>query len=143
MPPRSAPPDLFAREAFEAFVLALPAATLVRQWGDASVGKVGGRIFAILGGAGGAAGLSFKCSGLAFQLLPELTGVRPAPYLARAGWVAVAPRSELAPAELAAYVTEAHRLVAARLPRRLQRELGLEHLCGTVTGPGAAEPGPG
>jgi len=66
--------------AFEAFVLALPAATLVRQWGDSSVGKVGGKIFAIFGDAAGDGALSFKCSDLAFQMLPELEGIRPAPY---------------------------------------------------------------
>lgn len=119
-------PNLFERDAFEAFVLALPAATLVRQWGDASVGKVGGRIFAIFGGGvSGPAAVSFKCSDLAFEMLPELAGVRPAPYLARAKWVAVAERSALTPADVAAYIAEAHRLIAARLPRRLRRELDL------------------
>ena len=38
------------RDGFEAFVLALPAVTLVHQWGDASVAKVGGKIFALLSG---------------------------------------------------------------------------------------------
>jgi len=118
-------PDLFERAAFEAFVLALPAATLVRQWGDSSVGKVGGKIFAIFGDAAGDAGLSFKCSDLAFQMLPELVGIRPAPYLARAKWVAVEQGCALTGAELAAYVTEAHRLVASKLTWRLQAELGL------------------
>jgi predicted DNA-binding protein (MmcQ/YjbR family) len=121
-------PDLFVRAAFEAFVLALPAASLVRQWGDASVGKVGGKIFALFGdgGAGHPATISFKCSDLAFDLLPELAGIRPAPYLARAKWVAVGKGSALGDAEVAAYVTEAHRLVAARLPKRLQVTLGLD-----------------
>ncbi|MDR3471646.1 MAG: MmcQ/YjbR family DNA-binding protein [Devosia sp.] len=120
-------PDLFEREAFEAFVLRLPATALVHQWGDTAVGKVGGKIFALHGGgvAGDPAALSFKCSDLAFEMLPELLGVRPAPYLARAKWVAVAEGSALSRAELVAYVTEAHRLVAARLPRRLRAELGL------------------
>jgi predicted DNA-binding protein (MmcQ/YjbR family) len=100
------------------------------------LGKVGGKIFAILGAdaAEGAGSLSFKCSDLSFQLLSELAGVRPAPYLARAGWVAVGRGSALRPAELAAYVAEAHRHVAARLPRRLRAELGLEGM-GAEHGP--------
>ncbi|MEO8882313.1 MAG: MmcQ/YjbR family DNA-binding protein [Devosia sp.] len=118
-------PNLFERAAFEAFVLTLPAATLVRQWGDSSVGKVGGKIFAVFGDAAGGAGLSFKCSDLAFAMLPELQGIRPAPYLARAKWVAVEAGCELSGAELTAYVREAHRLVSAKLTRRLQAELGL------------------
>ncbi len=123
-------PNLFRRPGFEAFVLALPATTLVRQWGDASVAKVGGRIYAILaGGVGGEpAGLSFKCSDLAFEMLPEVDGVRPAPYLARAKWVAVGEGAALSGREIAAYVTEAHRLIALRLPRRLRAELGLDGL---------------
>jgi hypothetical protein len=44
---RAGAANLFEREGFEAFVRALPATSLVRQWGDASVGKVGGKIFAI------------------------------------------------------------------------------------------------
>jgi len=121
-------PDLLDREAFEAFVLALPAAVLVHQWGDASVAKVGGKIFAVLGGAvgGEGGGLSFKCADLAFEMLPELKGVAPAPYLARAKWVAVAPGSDLSAAEIVAYVTEAHRIVAGKLTRRIRAELGLE-----------------
>jgi predicted DNA-binding protein (MmcQ/YjbR family) len=118
-------PSLFDRSVFEAFVLALPAATLVHQWGNSSVGKVGGKIFAVFGDAAGGAGLSFKCSDMAFEMLPELEGIRPAPYLARAKWVAVEAGCALTGAELAAYVTEAHRLVASKLTRRLQAELGL------------------
>ncbi len=128
--PAGATPTLFERAGFEAFVLGLPAATLVRQWGDASVGKVGGKIFAIFGGgiSGDAAVLSFKCSELAFDMLPELPGIRPAPYLARAKWVAVAAGAPLSAAEIAAYVREAHRLVAARLTRKARAALGLEAL---------------
>jgi predicted DNA-binding protein (MmcQ/YjbR family) len=120
-------PNLFERRAFEAFVLGLPAATVVHQWGDAAVAKVGGKIFALHGGgaAGDPAALSFKCSDMAFEMLPELAGVRPAPYLARAKWVAVAEDSALSLGEVAAYIAEAHRLVAARLPRRVRAELGL------------------
>lgn len=121
---------LMDRTGFEAFALSLPGATLVRQWGDASVAKVGGRIFAILSGWGADAGpgLSFKCSELAFAMLPELGNVRPAPYLARAQWVQVLPGSPLTPDDLRAYVREAHRLVASRLTHKRRAELGLDAL---------------
>ena len=122
--------DLLHRAGFEAFVLSLPGVTLVHQWGDASVAKIGGKIFALLSGWGtdGAAGLSFKCSDLAFAMLPELAQVRPAPYLARARWVQVLPGAPLTQDELQAYVREAHRLVAARLPKRLRETLALDAL---------------
>jgi predicted DNA-binding protein (MmcQ/YjbR family) len=122
-------PDLFSRAGFERFAGGLPAAEIVRQWGDASVARVGGKIFALLSGADSEApGLSFKCSDLAFRLLPELEGVRPAPYLARAKWVHVAKQSGLPGDALASYVAEAHRLIAGRLTRKAQAELGLTRL---------------
>lgn len=119
--------NLFERATFEAFVLALPAATLVYQWGDAAVAKVGGKIFAIQGGGvSGPAALSFKCSDLAFEMLPGLDGIRPAPYLARAKWVAVEAGSALGDDEVAGYLREAHRLVSLKLPRRVREQLGLQ-----------------
>ena len=119
--------NLFERAGFEAFILALPATTLVHQWGDASVGKVGGKIFALFGAGvtGSPAAISFKCSDMAFEMLPELEGIGPAPYLARAKWVVVEAGSPLSRAEVAGYVREAHRLVASKLTRRMKSELGL------------------
>ena len=111
------------RPAFEAFVLSLPGATLVRQWRDDSVAKVGGKIFCLLDRDPGE--VWFKASDLSFDLLTELPGIRPAPYFARARWVAVSAQSPLREEELEAYLREAHRLVASRLSRRLKLELGL------------------
>ena len=129
--------DLLTRAGFEAYALGLPGATLVHQWGDASVAKVGGKIFALLSGWGtdGATGLSFKCSDMAFALLPDLDQVRPAPYLARAKWVQVLPGAPLTPDELRAYIAEAHRLVGSRLTRRVRTELGLD---GWAPAPGSS-----
>ncbi|MDJ1157575.1 MmcQ/YjbR family DNA-binding protein [Chelatococcus sp. SYSU_G07232] len=111
---------------FDATCGALPAATLTIQWGDAHVWKVGGKMFAIgRVEKEGPASVSFKASEMAFRLLPETTaGIGPAPYLARAGWLRAAPGA-LPPEALAAYLAEAHRLVAGGLPRRLRHELGL------------------
>jgi predicted DNA-binding protein (MmcQ/YjbR family) len=118
---------LFERGGFEAFVTALPATSVVRQWGDASVGKVGEKIFATFND-GTPPSVSFKCSEHSFELLTGLMGVQPAPYLARAKWVAVAADSALSPKEVAGYVTEAHRLVAAKLTRKARAELGLAEI---------------
>lgn len=118
---------MLLRPDFEAFVLALPGTTLVRQWGDASVAKVGGKIFALLSGwqTSGPLALSFKCSELSFAMLPELAEVRPAPYLARAHWVQVGAGAPLSDEELGRYVREAYRLVAAKLTRKVRMDLGL------------------
>lgn len=119
--------DLLTRPGFEAYALSLPAVTIVHQWGDASVAKVGGKIFALLSGwlTNGEPGLSFKCSDMAFEMLPELEHIRPTPYLALAKWVQVTPGAPLTDTELRAYVAEAHRLVVLRLTRKARAELGL------------------
>jgi predicted DNA-binding protein (MmcQ/YjbR family) len=115
-------PPIMHRAAFEAFVLGLPKATLVRQWRDDSVGKIGGKVFALLDRDPGEIWL--KVSPMAYELLTELDGIRPAPYFARAGWVAISAASPLTEDEIKAYITEAHRLVALRLTRKARAELG-------------------
>ena len=124
-------PDIMRRAPFEAFVLGLPATTLVRQWRDDSVAKVGGRIFALLDKDPGEIWL--KVSDMAYSVMTELDGIRPAPYFARAGWVAISAESPLTEIELKAYLTRAHALVASRLSRKRQRELGLETIIAAQT----------
>jgi predicted DNA-binding protein (MmcQ/YjbR family) len=111
------------REAFEAFVLTLPAATLVRQWRDDSVAKVGGKIFCLLDRDPGEVWL--KVSPMSYDLLIELPGIRPAPYFARASWVAISGDSDLSDADVRAYLAEAHRLIAGKLSKKVRNELGL------------------
>ena len=115
-------PPIMHRAAFEAFVLSLPKTTLVRQWRDDSVGKIGGKVFALLDRDPGEIWL--KVSPMAYELLTELDGIRPAPYFARAGWVAISAASPLTEDEIKAYITEALRLVALRLTRKARAELG-------------------
>jgi len=112
------------RPGFESFVLTLPKATLVRQWRDDSVAKVGDKIFALLDRDPGEVWL--KVSDMAFELLGELEGVRPAPYFARAGWLAISVASPLSGDEVEAYIREAHRIVAGKLTRKVRAELGLD-----------------
>lgn len=111
------------RPQFEAFVLTLKGATLVHQWRDDSVAKVGGKIFCLLDRDPGEIWL--KVSDMAYDLMTEMAGIRPAPYFARAGWVAISHESDLTEDDLRAYITEAHRLVAGRLSRKQRDELGL------------------
>ena len=114
-------------EAFEAHCLSLPAVTLTIQWGGTSVFKVGGRIFAMANGLveRRASGFMFKVSDMAYELMIEAGIARPAPYLARAKWVQLVDNDALPDAELAAYLDQAHALIAAKLTRAARRELGL------------------
>ena len=116
-------PAIMTRPGFEAFILTLPKAALVRQWRDDSVAKVGGKVFALLDRDPGEVWL--KVSDMAYELLTELEGVRPAPYFARAGWVAISVNSPLRGDEVEAYLREAHRIVAGKLTRKVRAELGL------------------
>lgn len=111
----------------ETFLLSLPHATLSIQWGSDRVFKVGGKMFAVIGvhDDKSSHGMSFKTSDESFRILTELPGIKSAPYLARASWVWLDKPTRLSAKELRAYLTRAHALVAAKLPKKTQRELGL------------------
>lgn len=100
--------------------LALPGAEEVVQWGGIHVFKAGGRMFATISPEGGALRhVAFKASPESFHLLPATGRFVPAPYLARAQWVATDDLAALTDAEWRGYLERAWRLVVARLPRQL------------------------
>lgn len=72
---------------FNAFCRALPATTYVVQWGRSHVWKVGGKVFVIASDT--TATFSFKVSDIAYEILKDQPGLRPAPYLASRGlkWI--------------------------------------------------------
>jgi predicted DNA-binding protein (MmcQ/YjbR family) len=76
-------------EGFNAFCRALPATTYVVQWGGSHVWKVGGKVFAIGGWQIDEPSFTFKVSDIAYEMLKEQPGLRPAPYLASRGmkWI--------------------------------------------------------
>ena len=106
----------------EAAALALPGATLSIQWGDDRVYKVGGKMFAAMG-SGKAPSLSFKCTDLSFEMLIERDGIIPAPYLARAKWVQLTRLLAMDGGELRERLAEAHRIVMAKLPKKIRDAL--------------------
>jgi predicted DNA-binding protein (MmcQ/YjbR family) len=109
-----------------AFCLGLPAVTHVVQWEGVSVFKVGGKMFCLFAPEGhSVARLSMKCPPEHYEVLSRSPPFRPAPYLARATWVALDDASALPAATLKAYIARAHSTIAAALPRRRQQELGL------------------
>ena len=115
------------REEFNAFCGALTGVTYVEQWGGASVWKVGGKLFAICANWGEGPGdkVKFKCSDLSYQILGELEGVSPAPYLARAKWVQVIPGATLTDEDVRSYIVEAHTIIAGKLTKKARAELSL------------------
>jgi len=115
-------------EDYNSFCASLPHATHVVQWGGSHVWKVAGKVFAIAGAHdGGELWVTFKCSPIAYDILREQPGLRPAPYLASRGmkWIQRQRDDAMDDAALKDYLAESHRLVAAGLPKRVQKELGL------------------
>ena len=112
--------------AIRSHVAALPGATLSVQWGDDHVYKVGGKMFCVMRPpAARQQSISFKTGDDSFPILTAVEGIVPAPYLARARWVYLDRLTRLPAAELKAYVTRAHAIVAAGLTRKRRAELGL------------------
>jgi predicted DNA-binding protein (MmcQ/YjbR family) len=103
--------------------LALPGVTLDHPFGDDhDCYKVGGKMFAMVGGQGG---LSFKVSDIAYEVLTEDGRARPAPYLARAKWVHLDDIDAWPDDELVEHLAIAHRIIAAKLTKKAWAALGL------------------
>ena len=120
----SRPPHFDAQRALAA---SLPGATEDIKWGADLVFSVGGKMFCVflLDDKGRAKTCSFKVDDERFLELTGLPGIEPAPYLARAKWVQLRPGHALSGADLGALVQRSHALVAAKLTKKLQRELGV------------------
>jgi predicted DNA-binding protein (MmcQ/YjbR family) len=116
---------------YNAFCSSLPATLHVVQWGGSHVWKVGeaatAKVFAIGGWEPGLhPAITFKVSEIGWEVLRDTPGCKPAPYLASRGlkWIQSYDKG-LKLSELKAWLRDSHRLAAASLPKRLQRELGL------------------
>ena len=105
------------------YCMALPHTTETVQWGANLVFKIGGRIYAILALEPADHWISFKCSAEDFADLTEREGALPAPYLARAQWVALETEDAVTIAELKRLLRAAYDLVFAKLTKKVQREL--------------------
>jgi predicted DNA-binding protein (MmcQ/YjbR family) len=113
----------------EKFCLSLPATTLVVQWGDSRVYKVGGKVFAVLCPTFDKPHhITFRVAEDSFEILTEDPAFVQAPYFASRRWVSLERLAALSTKEMKAYLTRAHALVAAGLPKKKQAELGLASL---------------
>ena len=116
------------RGRYNKFCGALKATSHVVQWGGADVWKVGGKVFAIGWFATGShPAITFKVSEFSYEVLRDMPGLRPAPYLASRGmkWIQQFDEPGLSDADLKDHLADSHRLVSLGLTKKLQRELGL------------------
>jgi predicted DNA-binding protein (MmcQ/YjbR family) len=106
------------------YCLALPHTTEIVQWGHDLVFKVAGKMYA-------AAPLeppfdvwlTFKCTPEEFAELTDRPGIIPAPYMARAYWVALESEDALPAAEVRRLLRQSYELVVARLPQKTRAAL--------------------
>jgi predicted DNA-binding protein (MmcQ/YjbR family) len=110
-------------DALRKLCLSFPGVTEQIQWGDDLLFKVGGKMFALTNLEPAPVWLSFKVDPELFPELTERPSVIPAPYLARAKWVALESRDAIALTELAGLLRASYELVAAKLPRKTRESL--------------------
>jgi predicted DNA-binding protein (MmcQ/YjbR family) len=103
--------------------LAFPHATENVQWGYDLCFKIDGKLFAITPLEPAPVRLSFKASPENFAELCERPGIIPAPYMARAQWVAMQQLNAVPDSELRELLRESYRMVFARLPKKRQLDL--------------------
>src|ERR1700741_3427544 len=111
--------------------LAFPGATEQIQRGNDLLFKVGGKMFAATPLELAPVGLSLKASPENFPELTELPNIIPAPYLARAQWVALQSRDAVPLDELAQLLWESYDLVVARLPKKIRDSLSIAKAAST------------
>jgi predicted DNA-binding protein (MmcQ/YjbR family) len=103
--------------------LAFPAVTEQIQWEDDLLFKVAGKMFAVTRLEPAPVWLSLKVTPEKFDELTERPGIIPAPYLARAKWIALESPESLSAAELAPLLRTSYDLVVAKLPRKTRDSL--------------------
>jgi predicted DNA-binding protein (MmcQ/YjbR family) len=113
-------------EELRRYCLKFPHTTENVQWGADLCFKVDGKMFAVAPLEVAPVHLSFKCSAENFAELCERSGVIPAPYMARAQWVALQSLNAIPDAELRRLLAESYRLVWERLPKKRREELASE-----------------
>lgn len=121
-------------ERARAFLLTLPHVAETLQWGDNLVfwvgdKSIGGKMFALINLSAdgplpeGHGVISFAAGPERFAEFVEQEGLKPAPYLARAYWVAAENWNCLRPAEWQQELHAAHAVVFAKLPKRTREQL--------------------
>jgi predicted DNA-binding protein (MmcQ/YjbR family) len=103
--------------------LSFPKTTEQLQWGDDLLFKIAGKMFAVASLEPSKAVLSFKVTPENFAEFTERPGIIPAPYLARASWVALESHQAMDHAEAQLLLRNSYDLVLAKLPRRIRESI--------------------
>ncbi len=112
-------------ETLRRYCLGLPRATEGIQWGNDLLFRIGGKMFAVVALERTPTSISFKCTPEQFAELTEREGIIPAPYMARNNWVMLESLEVLPRAELKRLIKNSYEIVAAKLTKKVQAQLGL------------------
>lgn len=112
---------------FATFCRKLPHVTEDVKWESNLVFSVGGKMFALFE-LPDISHVSFRTTPWLFATLISKEGIDPAPYLARHNWVLVFKPKALPAAMLKQLLRESYQLVAAGLPAKKRKELGLQEV---------------
>jgi len=110
-------------ESIRKLCMSFPHSTEQIQWGYDLVFKIAGKMFAITPLEPAPVFLTIKADDESFAELTERPAIIPAPYLARAKWVALERADAVSPAELASLLRNSYDLVVARLPAKTRAAL--------------------
>jgi predicted DNA-binding protein (MmcQ/YjbR family) len=100
-----------------------PAVSEEEVWTDDLTFKVAGKMFAHTVLIPARVWLSFKATPEKFAELTERAAIIPAPYLARAKWVALETKEALLAEELAPLLRESYDMVVAKLPKKIRESV--------------------
>jgi len=120
-------------ERVRAFLLTLPHVAETMQWGANLVfwvgdKAIGGKMFALVNlddDSPAREVISWAAGPERYDELLEIDGLTPAPYLARAHWVAASRWDVFRTAEWQAELIRAHDIIFAKLPRRTRDVLAM------------------
>ncbi len=114
-------------EEYNTFCKTLSHTEYVIQWGGAHVWKVGDKLFALALNKDGNFQVTFKVTEIGYEILRDMEGLRPAPYLASRGmkWIQHYDKPGLSDDELKSHIKSSYDMAIARMTKKARAELNL------------------
>jgi len=114
-------------EDYNTYCATLPHSEHIIQWGGADVWKVAGKLFAMAREGDEGFQVTFKTSEIAYEVLRQEPGLRPAPYLASRGmkWIQHYSEPGLDDENLQTHIEASYRMAIERLTKKKRAELGI------------------
>jgi len=92
------------------------------------VWKVGGKLYAMAREKDGEFQVTFKASDIGYEVMRDMPGLRPAPYLASRGmkWIQHYAETGLDDSALKEHIEASYHMAIKRMTKKARAELGLE-----------------